>query len=316
MTAPLVPSGACWVCNHSVLTPIHRPIFDLSIYQQQDPALAAYTGAAITLIRCSRCGFAQPDALPELERFFGRMYDQRWSREWIASEFDSPAKSRIFEEILDELASRVRGSTRRLIDVGAHVGQFVAAARSRGWQAEGIELNPTTAAYARERTGATIAQHPLSDVARDGAGFDALTLIDVLEHIPSPVSTLRDAAAVLKPGGCIAVKVPCGRSQLWKEQLRLALGLAGRVSVADNLVHVSHFSPKALRLALEQAGFDRITIGVGRPEQSLAGSRTRRLLVNAGRRTLHAIARSLPGGVHTPLAFNLQAFACRREGDR
>ena len=314
MTAPLVPSGACWVCHHSTLAPIHQPVFDLSIYRHQDPDLATYSGISITLVRCSRCGFAQPDSLPALDRFFDRMYDQRWSRDWVISEFDSPAKVRIFEEILDGLATRARGSTGRLIDVGAHVGQFIAMARLRGWRAEGLELNPTTAAYARERTGATVHQHPLSTVARDGAVFDALTLIDVLEHIPSPVSILRDAAAVLKPGGWIAVKVPCGRSQLVKERLRTALGLTCRVSVADNLVHVSHFSPKALRLALEQAGFDRITIGVGRPEQSLAGSAPRRALANAGRRTMCGVARLLPAGVHSPLAFNLQAFARRDRG--
>lgn len=316
MTAALVPSGACWVCHHSTLAPIHHPVFDLSIYHQQDPDLASYTGVSVTLVRCSRCGFAQPDSLPALDKFFDRMYDQRWSRDWVISEFDSPAKARIFEEILDELEVRAAGVSRRLIDVGAHVGQFIAMAKSRGWLAEGLELNPTTAAYARERTGATVHQQPLSTVARNGAVFDALTLIDVLEHMPSPVSVLRDAAAVLRPGGWIAVKVPCGRSQLLKEHVRTALGLSRRVSVADNLVHVSHFSPKALRLALEQAGFDRITIGVGRPERSLAGSRARRVLADASRRALCRLARLLPAGVHTPLAFNLQAFACRVRGSQ
>jgi SAM-dependent methyltransferase len=196
-----------------------------------------------------------------------------------------------------------------LLDIGGHVGKFIAMAAQAGWVAEAIEANPTTAAYARERTGLAVHQSALADLAPAGRRFDAVTLIDVLEHMPRPVTVLRAAAAVLAPGGWISVKVPCGPNQLLKEKLRVRLGRAARVSVADNLVHVSHFSPRSLQLALESAGFAEVTLTVGRPERSVAASSRVRTISNAGRSVFLTAARLWPGGVRSPLAFNLQAYA-------
>lgn len=312
MTATFVPSGPCWICGGTSLRPIHDNVFELSVYREQDPALAEYTGASVTMARCAACGFAQPQAVPALPHFFERMYDQRWAPEWVAAEFDSGAKTAIFAGILDGLDRRIARTPRRLLDVGAHVGKFVAMAGGRGWIAEGVELNPTTAAYARTRSGLPVHERAVSELAREGRRFDAVTLTDVLEHIPEPLGALRDAASVLVPGGWIAVKVPCGPNQLRKERARVALGRAPRVSVADNLVHVSHFSPGSLTLALERAGFADVALAVGRPERNESRWAPHRALANAARSAAYAIARALPGGVRSPLAFNLEAFARRR----
>jgi hypothetical protein len=81
------------------------------------------------------------------------------------------------------------------------------------------------------------------------------------------------------------------------------------ISIADNLVHVNHFSPGALAMALDRAGFTRIVVSTGAPELlPVAGYVVRRGLSNALRLGVYAAA-SLPGGVHTPLALNLQAYA-------
>lgn len=313
MSAAFLPSGPCWICGGSSLRPIHDNVFELSAYRDQDPALAEYTGASVTLVRCAACGFAQPALLPALPRFFDRMYDQRWAQEWVVAEFESDAKTVIFSGILDGLERRVVRPPRRLLDVGAHVGKFAAMAARRGWAVEGVELNPTTAGYARRRTGLPVHERPMSELASEGRQFDAVTLTDVLEHIPEPLGALRDAAAVLVAGGWIAVKVPCGPNQLRKERVRAAAGRAARVSVADNLVHVSHFSPRSLALALSCAGFAEITVEVGRPERNVAAQAARRALGNAVRSAAYGLARALPGGVRSPLALNLQAFARLKE---
>jgi SAM-dependent methyltransferase len=291
---------------------VHDNVFELSAYREQDPDLAAYTGATVGLQQCVSCGFAQPDRLPALDRYFARMYDQRWSADWVASEFVSGAKTAIFDRILDALERRCPGRSRSLLDVGAHVGKFVALARARGWDAQGIELNPTTASFARQHAGVNVHSNDVPALAAAGCRFDAVTLTDVLEHIPHPVQALREAAGVLNPGGWIAVKVPCGPNQLRKERLRALATRTPRVSVADNLVHVSHFSPRALRMALVRAGFGSISIDVGSPEHSDDGG-WRAAMSNAARDGVFFAARAL-GGARSPLAFNLQAYA--RLGDR
>jgi SAM-dependent methyltransferase len=305
------PVVHCWICGDARLVPYHECRFDFREYAKQDPEINAYTGQTAWLVRCAACGFGQPDRLPTLPRFFDRMYDQRWSADWIEREFESTYKDLIFRTILGELDRRVPGRPRQLLDIGAHAGRFMHVAKERGWAVEGIELNPRTAACAARRTGAVVHQVNAHTLAADGRRFHAITLTDVLEHIPEPVALLTTIATLVERGGSIAVKVPCGRSQWHKERLASSLIRSREISLAGNLVHVNHFTPRSLTMALECAGFRNVRVHTGAPEL-LPGEPEGlpRLASNAIRLGVYWAAR-LPGGVHTPLALNLQAYAER-----
>ena len=307
--AGFTPERACWICGSAQLRPVHEAIFELALYESQDPELARYTDARVKLQRCGNCGFGQPEGLPSLDRYFDRMYDQRWSREWIVSEYESTSKDVIFNGILTQLAQRLPDSRRRLLDVGAHDGRFVAMARQAGWTSEGIELNPRTAAYAAERTGTRIRMLNVHQVDA-GESFDAVTMTDVLEHVPHPMRVLERIGALLAPGGWVAIKVPAGPAQLRKETWRGRLRPSYRPTVADNLVHVSHFSPRALTLALQRAGFADVTVAPGAPE-FYEGAGWRHRADHALRHAVYTAARLVPGGVHLPMSLNLQAYGRR-----
>ena len=297
---------ACWICGGRHLTPIHELIFELSEYRGQDPELAAYSGAQASLLRCTTCGFAQPAKMPALPRYFDRLYDQRWSDEWIRGEFASADKDLIFDTILERLGRSLPADRRRLLDVGAHAGRFIARARREGWHADGLELNPRTAEFAARHSGGRIRRVNVHELDTADAGYDAVTVTDVLEHIPEPVGVLKRIHDLLAPGGIVAVKVPSGPAQLVKETWRGRLQSGYRPTLADNLVHVSHFSPASLRVALERAGFTAVDVVPAAPELHAAGGASRAL-----RRALYTIARTIPGGVHLPIALNLQAYATR-----
>jgi SAM-dependent methyltransferase len=305
MNGGFTPVPRCWICDGDRLEPVHDAAFDLHEYTRQDPPLAEYTGASIAIVRCAACGFAQPAALPSLPGYFDRMYDQRWSDDWIRGEHDGIYKDAVFDDVLAALAARLPPDRRRLLDVGAHAGRFIATAQRAGWSAEGLELNPKTGAYAAAATGACVHQGNVHTFDAD-ARYDAVTLTDVLEHIPDPRTVLHRVHHFLAPGGWIAVKVPSGPAQRIKERVRAIVRPGYRPTLADNLVHVNHFTPSALARALEREGFTRVTVDAGAPELpdgSSASGLVRRLVFNA--------ARHLPGAVHTPLALNLQAYARR-----
>lgn len=305
-------TGPCWICGEAGGTRVHEAVLELAAFRDQDPELASYTGERVWLVRCRACGFAQPERLPSLPAYFDRMYDQHWSAQWIAGEFDATCKDRIFSRVLAALERRLPASRRTLLDVGAHAGRFLDLARRAGWQVEGVELNPRTAAYAAARAGVPVHRVNARQLASLGRRFDAVTLVDVLEHIPRPVELLAEIRGVMAPGAWVAVKVPSGPAQAMKESVRARILPQYRATLADNLVHVNHFSPGALKAALGRAGFDAIAIEVAAPElPGVTGwrgwaSRALRLAV------FHA-ARAVPGGLHTPLALNLQAYArCAR----
>ena len=297
------PLTACWICGGGTFRKIHEGRFNFKEYGRQDPELAGYSDYSFWLQRCTACGFGQPEVLPTLPRYFDRMYDQHWAPEWVENEFKAGWKDFIFRVALKKLEQRLALKRRTLLDVGAHVGRLMWLAQQAGWKVEGIELNPRTSAYAARATGAPVHQQNTREFSAQGRCFDAVILIDVLEHIPDPVAMLQVLRSLVAEEGCVVVKVPCGPSQLLKERLRVWLGKAPRVSVADNLVHINHFTPHALRMALERAGFQRIGIAIAPPELDPASGRP------LFPRFVFRLGCLLPGSVHTPLAMNLFAFA-------
>lgn len=299
------------MCDGRALSPIHDARIDFAEYREQDPELAALTGSTVSIVRCARCGFAQPACMPTLPRYFDRMYDQHWSMQWVEQEHRGTYKDAIFDGILRTLERRLPPARRRLLDVGAHAGRFIARARARGWQADGLELNPRTAAFAAAASGGTVSQANLFTFDARGSVYDAITLTDVLEHIPEPRAALQRVHDLLAPGGWVAIKVPNGPVQILKENVRSVVQPGYRPTLADNLVHVNHFDVRSMREALERQGFSRVSVGVGAPELppgATAAARARRLVRLSA---FHAVAH-LPGGVRTPLAFQLQAYACRQ----
>ena len=127
----------------------------------------------------------------------------------------------------------------------------------------------------------------------------------MIEHIPDPRTIFRRVVRYLAPGGWLAIKVPNGPAQRIKERLRAILRRGYRPTLADNLVHVNHFSPRSLRRALEAENLADVVVIAGAPE--LPPGVAARFI----RRLAFLPARALPGAVHTPLALNLQAYARR-----
>ena len=152
------------------------------------------------------------------------------------------------------------------------MGRLIHLAAEAGWRAEGMELNPRTSAYAARATGLPVHRADLRDLQAEGRRYGAVTLVDVLEHIAEPVGALRAVRGVLEPGGWIAVKVPHGPNQLLKERIRGRVFRGYRPTVADNLVHVSHFTPAR---AAHGAGAGRLR-GVDDPPRRARASRRRR----------------------------------------
>ena len=304
--AGFVEVSACWVCSGNRLEREHDAILDLDMYRDQHPELAAYSGEIVWFRRCSTCGFTQPERLPALAGFFDRLYDQLWSPEWVQQEFESNYKDLIFHTILSGLSERT-AKKRRLLDIGAHAGRFMHLSKHAGWEPEGIELNPRTAQFAASRTGLPVHAVNVEHVRLCAGRYGAITLIDVLEHVPDPLTLLSRANGALEAGGWVAVKVPSGPAQRLKERARARIHRGYRPRLADNLVHVNHFSPAALGSALERVGFRRVSVDIAPPELSPAQT-ARDVVSNLFRRSLYHCGRVLPGGVETPLALNLLAF--------
>lgn len=187
---------------------------------------------------CSRCTTLYTPELPP--RIDSGDYDRFYSAEHLRV----PAfVERRMDEIVAGFAPYRKGN--RLLDVGFGSGVLLQAAARAGWDAEGIELSEAAVAHAR-RLG--LRAH-VGDLSRYPDGhFDVLAASEVIEHLPSPATWLREAFRVLREGGLLWGTTPHGRGLSAK-----LLGL--RWSNVMPPEHLQLFSVRGMKTLLGRAGF-------------------------------------------------------------
>ena len=125
------------------------------------------------------------------------------------------------------------------------------AARA-GWQGLGIEPGRAAAQLAVERGTNTIFGWFPQDLPADASGFDAVAVLDVLEHFADPLGFLAQLKARLAPGGRLLVQVPN-----WDSLLVRLEGARSSVVVPG---HWSYFTPASLAALLARAGFRTLSL--------------------------------------------------------
>ena len=146
------------------------------------------------------------------------------------------------------LRAFVRKKDARLLDVGCAAGNFLGIASRYGFRAEGLELNNRYVDYAQRHRGVTIQNKPLEEMNYAEESFDAVTLWDVIEHLPQPLKTLKELSRITAQGGVIGLTTinhACVNERILRERWRY-------YAPPD---HVCSFTPKIMRSMLERSGF-------------------------------------------------------------
>jgi len=134
---------------------------------------------------------------------------------------------------------RVNGRPPRYLDVGCSTGFVVEAARDKGWEATGIDLNPSAIEFGRSR-GLDIRTVALDDAGFAPGSFDAVSLFDVLEHLLDPRRTLRMCVDLLAPGGILFLYVPN-----FDSASRLLMGANAHFIWPTH--HLNYYTPTTIR---------------------------------------------------------------------
>lgn len=154
------------------------------------------------LYRCGDCGTVHQPSLPhgpELLDLYREMSDDGYLSE-------EEGRRRTARRLLDLLEAHVpRG---RLLEVGCGHGLLLDEARRRGYDVEGLELSVEAARYAREKLDLPVREIPLEEAAPDGELYDAIVMVDVLEHLDDPVEALDRICARLASGGALLIATP------------------------------------------------------------------------------------------------------------
>jgi len=173
--------------------------------------------------------------------------------------------------------AREKPAQGKLLDVGASFGWLVEEALRAGWEAEGIEPS-SIACDAARRQGLPVSRGFFPDDLREvGRRWEAITLMDVLEHLEQPIEILAAIRSRLSPDGVLALQVPNSRGLFLRVSKGLVRATSGRLAgpllrmyqTQFSYPHLHYFHPDNMHRLLSRAGFQVLNIC---PTPTIAGA--------------------------------------------
>ena len=203
--------------------------------------------------RCMSCNFIFMN--PRLtEAATASLYREGYYRgDADYSYYDERDAERYSRHVWNSRVKKIRSYIRNgnILDIGCAFGGFLKAA-SQYYNPFGIEISDYAGGFAREEFGEKIHIGTLEDHPFARGFFSAITMIEVLEHLPDPAASITECFNLLSEGGLLVIQTANMngiQARLFGD--RYAYFLPG---------HVSYFNKDNLRAFLEKTGFREIIV--------------------------------------------------------
>ncbi|MBF0607100.1 MAG: class I SAM-dependent methyltransferase [Magnetococcales bacterium] len=192
------------------------------------------------VVRCLACNLIFVNPQPTDEQLRG-IYTQQYYASWgLGTDYDSVREMKVatFDTLL-KIAERYF-SGGKVLDVGCATGFFLEAASHKGFSAYGVELSEYSASIARDRFGSDRVFHgSLEGAGYEDGFFDAVFMIDLIEHIKDVNALLREVYRILRVGGVLVIVTPDIKSVTFR--------LMGRHWPHFKTEHLFYFSTSTLK---------------------------------------------------------------------
>ncbi len=169
------------------------------------------------------------------------------SRSWFEKIYQFIKKTAIQQKLKLVLAQQKNKGI--LLDIGCGTGDFLAAAKSSGWQVKGYEPNEKARKIALQK------DVELTDSTEDlkDNSVDVITMWHVLEHVPDVKAQITELKRLVKPGGTIIIAVPNYKSFD-------AHHYQNHWAAYDVPRHLWHFSKKSIQSLFAAQGLELVQV--------------------------------------------------------
>lgn len=217
---------------------------------------------SVRIFECPGSGlrFRLPPSSEELEAFYVSQYHEFYG---AGSEPEAPKLE--YADRVHFLKEHCPGGN--VLDIGCSTGVLAEQLKLGGFNAFGCDISQDACELAAERIGAErVFQGTLDEVAPslDAGSFDAITLMDVIEHFADVVSPLEKMRDLLRPGGVLFLRTPTLTSPFFRiAHMSYWLSLGVYRKAIQKIYHAEHlfyFNERSIRLLLEDTGFEVVTI--------------------------------------------------------
>ncbi len=242
---------ACNVCGESKV----RTLFTRESNLHAEASFVATTDAFQgygQVVECVRCGLARLSPRQQWS-FLRQAYQDSKDPLYLAELPGRLATARKVLRCLEKYVEGERverekkGQLGDLLDVGCGAGVLLTAASER-WRTKGVELCAWAAREARERFGLDVFEGTVEEAGYPADAYDAVTMLDVIEHLPNPRETVAEIHRVLRPGGVLFVLTP--------DLSTVVSRLMGSWWWGLRPAHLYYFSRANLVALLERSGFE------------------------------------------------------------
>ena len=240
----------CPLCDSASTLAIQGTVEPHAFFGAADHVYAIADGstARLDVLRCTRCGHGWSPLGSDIDVL--RWYaDAPADRTYLAEEHGRRMAAAGVLRHLERFHAPAM-----LLDVGAGPGLLVSEAKAMGWNAQGLEPAAWAVAESKARgLGDAVRQGDTATLATlPTQSVDALTAIDIVEHLRDPQQFLSDCARVLRTGGAMAVVTPRYDSLLSK--------LLGAHWYCVIPAHLHYFTKRSLCDALRKAGLEPLSV--------------------------------------------------------
>ncbi|MCC7158317.1 MAG: class I SAM-dependent methyltransferase [Ignavibacteria bacterium] len=147
----------------------------------------------------------------------------------------------------------------RLLDIGAGKGYLLEAALSRGWKAEGYDVDEELTERLRNKYKIRVLDGDFTSLDLGSEQYDAVTMHQVIEHLKDPVPYIKKIHDILKPRGTLFLAQPNIRSRSSSFKFALEkMGIRKKNIGAyyDTDHHLFYYTPRTLKNFVERFGFE------------------------------------------------------------